>query len=222
MWVHDPVCGMRFRVVQATAVVKHRQIEYYFCADRCRKVFEADPERFIRRAEAPDLPSVTDGDDLDLPAGDVDPASKYCPFCGTSTDIPREPESDLAAFSLAELEAMVHNEWRRRLGRSAYERNHPISLIRALVAFGRDPMNPDRSAVVDEEIGKVAVALATWGLNQRQIQGELFRLSQAIWDVLSWTDDEFERSRELMEPMDRKLMATLVSGRMFDAGQTTT
>jgi len=219
MLVHDPVCGMRFRVVQATAVVKHGQVEYYFCADRCRKAFEADPERFIRRAEVPELPSVTDGDEPGQPAGDIDPPSTHCPFCGTSTDIPREIESDLASFSLAELETMVHNEWRRRLGRSAYEHNHSISLIRALVAFARDPANPDRSVAVDDELGKVAAALDARGLNQRQIQGDLFRLSQAIWDVLSWTDDEFERSQELMEPMDRKLMATLVSGRMFDPAQ---
>lgn len=47
--VTDPVCGMK---VRATADSPHETYEghtYYFCSERCRDAFEADPSRFDAR-----------------------------------------------------------------------------------------------------------------------------------------------------------------------------
>lgn len=46
MKVTDPVCGMTFEETKAVATVEHRGRTYYFCAQACRKQFEADPDRY--------------------------------------------------------------------------------------------------------------------------------------------------------------------------------
>lgn len=47
--VQDPVCGMRFDPDRAATAVELDGRTYHFCCDGCRKEFEADPRRFIRR-----------------------------------------------------------------------------------------------------------------------------------------------------------------------------
>jgi len=42
----DPVCGMQVRESEAPAQSVHEGTTYFFCADRCRVRFDADPERF--------------------------------------------------------------------------------------------------------------------------------------------------------------------------------
>ena len=42
----DPVCGMQVRVADAPAEATWDAKTYWFCSDRCRVRFEADPERF--------------------------------------------------------------------------------------------------------------------------------------------------------------------------------
>ena len=42
----DPVCGMQVRTADAPATVRHDNTIFYFCADRCRERFEADPTRW--------------------------------------------------------------------------------------------------------------------------------------------------------------------------------
>ncbi len=44
----DPVCGMQVRTSEAPAWLRHEGESYYFCADRCRDRFAADPARFVR------------------------------------------------------------------------------------------------------------------------------------------------------------------------------
>jgi YHS domain-containing protein len=44
----DPVCGMQVRTADAPATIIHDSHGYYFCSDRCRERFEADPARFAR------------------------------------------------------------------------------------------------------------------------------------------------------------------------------
>ena len=46
--VTDPVCGMTFRRVDALAVVDYEGRRVFFCADICRKHFEAAPDRHGR------------------------------------------------------------------------------------------------------------------------------------------------------------------------------
>ncbi|HEY5266122.1 MAG TPA: permease [Acidimicrobiales bacterium] len=42
----DPVCGMQVRKESAPAHVSVGDDHYYFCSDRCRERFEAEPEKF--------------------------------------------------------------------------------------------------------------------------------------------------------------------------------
>jgi YHS domain-containing protein len=43
----DPVCGMEISRKSAPEELTYQGKTYYFCADICRKVFEADPEKHI-------------------------------------------------------------------------------------------------------------------------------------------------------------------------------
>jgi len=45
----DPVCGMQVEAANAPAVTDHAGRRVYFCSDRCRDRFEADPARFAAR-----------------------------------------------------------------------------------------------------------------------------------------------------------------------------
>jgi YHS domain-containing protein len=44
--VTDPVCGMTFRRADAAAVLEIEGRKVFFCADSCRREFEAAPERY--------------------------------------------------------------------------------------------------------------------------------------------------------------------------------
>ncbi len=51
--------------------------------------------------------------------------------------------------------------------------------------------------------------MEVWGFSRRLIEAELYRLSQAIWDVLSRTRLDFDCSVTLMERIDGKILGTL-------------
>lgn len=136
-------------------------------------------------------------------------SSTTCPFCGTETEIERNGLPAFGSLSPGELETLVRNEWRRRLGREAYRRPHPGSLVRTLIMYALDPDDPVRDAAVDDALWREVAALEVWGLGRGRMWGELLRLSQAMWDVLSWSELEFDRSRTLMERVDRKVHDTL-------------
>ena len=42
----DPVCGMEVDPATAASTVCYNGIQLYFCAEGCRKAFEAEPERY--------------------------------------------------------------------------------------------------------------------------------------------------------------------------------
>jgi uncharacterized membrane protein YraQ (UPF0718 family)/YHS domain-containing protein len=46
----DPVCGMQVKTADAPASVQHQGALVFFCSDRCRQRFEADPARFAMKA----------------------------------------------------------------------------------------------------------------------------------------------------------------------------
>jgi YHS domain-containing protein/uncharacterized membrane protein YraQ (UPF0718 family) len=48
----DPVCGMQVRTAHAPATASHDGHRYYFCSDRCRDRFAAEPDRHARRHSA--------------------------------------------------------------------------------------------------------------------------------------------------------------------------
>jgi YHS domain-containing protein len=53
----DPVCAMQVRVADAPAQTVHHDTTVYFCSDRCRERYDADPERFSN--EHPEAHSAT-------------------------------------------------------------------------------------------------------------------------------------------------------------------
>lgn len=139
--------------------------------------------------------------------------SGSCPFCGVDTGIERQPVPDLGSLSLEEFETLVRNEWRRRLRRrdesGAYRRRHPRKFIRSLILYALAPDSPVRNAIVDQALSEEFAELEVWGPSRRFIQAELLRLSQAVWEVLSRADIEFDRSVTLMERIDRKILQAL-------------
>lgn len=50
----DLVCGMQVRTADAPASAVHEGVTFFFCADRCRERFEADPERFSHPDATPE------------------------------------------------------------------------------------------------------------------------------------------------------------------------
>ena len=45
--VTDPVCGMQLEGAKAAATLEYNGNTYHFCADGCRKQFEADPAQYL-------------------------------------------------------------------------------------------------------------------------------------------------------------------------------
>ncbi len=68
----DPVCAMQVRTADAPATSHHGGATYYFCSDKCRERFDADPGRFTARHPLP----ASDGGAVDPVCGmSVEPAS---------------------------------------------------------------------------------------------------------------------------------------------------
>lgn len=44
--VRDPVCGAEGRPDEAPASAEHNGTMYYFCSEKCRELFLADPDRY--------------------------------------------------------------------------------------------------------------------------------------------------------------------------------
>jgi len=47
MMVRDEVCGMEFAAEEAAATMRFEGKVYYFCAERCKKLFQEHPERYV-------------------------------------------------------------------------------------------------------------------------------------------------------------------------------
>jgi len=46
--MHDPVCGMEVNPNGTDKVTNFQGLSYYFCAEACRKSFEANPEKYLK------------------------------------------------------------------------------------------------------------------------------------------------------------------------------
>lgn len=46
----DPVCGMRVDPTETDLVATHQEKDYYFCAEACRRAFEKNPEKYLKRS----------------------------------------------------------------------------------------------------------------------------------------------------------------------------
>ncbi len=51
-WVHDPVCGMRVDEWTAEVTTTFQDRRYVFCSQRCLDRFDAEPDRYLTRANA--------------------------------------------------------------------------------------------------------------------------------------------------------------------------
>ncbi len=87
--VVDPVCGMRVDPRKSERRFSYRGQDYYFCCDRCRTRFEADPEKYL--APKPEPEPVVPGAVYTCPmhpeVRQIGPGS--CPKCGMAL----EPET---------------------------------------------------------------------------------------------------------------------------------
>ena len=48
--VVDPVCGMTIDPAKATGKSEYKGTTYFFCSDRCKKTFDANPEAVLKEA----------------------------------------------------------------------------------------------------------------------------------------------------------------------------
>ena len=49
--VRDPVCGMMVEPSRAAAACVHEGQSYFFCSERCKALFEADPQKYLPHDE---------------------------------------------------------------------------------------------------------------------------------------------------------------------------
>lgn len=131
--------------------------------------------------------------------------STRCPVSGIDTGIERELEPELGAVSLDELETLVRNEWRRRLGSSSYRREHSRSLIRALIVCTLEPRSPVRTAVAQQLVLWELTKLGTWGMSRAAVMREFRELTRAVRRVLMLAGLDADRSWDVANELSRKL-----------------
>ncbi|MCX9085544.1 MAG: YHS domain-containing protein [Candidatus Methanoperedens sp.] len=44
----DPICGMKVDENTAPYTTEYKEKTYYFCARVCKKVFESEPEKYLK------------------------------------------------------------------------------------------------------------------------------------------------------------------------------
>lgn len=91
--VKDPVCGMTVDPANARHRAEHHGETYYFCAQRCKEKFLADPSRFMNASAEP--PPVIEGAVYTCPMHpEVQQAGPgHCPKCGMALE-PMMPSLD--------------------------------------------------------------------------------------------------------------------------------
>src|SRR3990167_3621825 len=84
----DPVCGMKVKIAGAKNTTVHEGHTYYFCNPKCLQKFTAEPDRYLKPAEAVPAPSVAPGTIFTCPMHpeirQVGPGS--CPICGMALE----------------------------------------------------------------------------------------------------------------------------------------
>lgn len=82
-YAKDPVCGMQVEQANPGATTEHEGRTVFFCSDRCRDRFLADPDRYLG---APDTSTGTSGST----AGSTEGPAVTDPVCGMEVD-PEHP-----------------------------------------------------------------------------------------------------------------------------------
>jgi len=110
----DPVCGMKVLPAKAAATLVHEGQQFYFCGKGCAAKFQAEPAKYLHRAESPQAPAPpVAGTQYTCP---MDPQivrdrPGSCPICGMAL----EPIFDATSASLdeanPELDSMTRRLW---------------------------------------------------------------------------------------------------------------
>jgi P-type Cu+ transporter len=99
----DPVCGMRVDPVTAKHRFSYRGQDYFFCSERCRTRFEAEPEKFLSPANP--QPAAPAGTIYTCPmhpeVRQVGPGN--CPICGMALEPDRVSLDDAPNPELADM-----------------------------------------------------------------------------------------------------------------------
>jgi P-type Cu+ transporter len=99
----DPVCGMRVDPATAKHRFSYRGQDYFFCSDRCRARFEAEPEKFLQPKQVE--PAAPAGTIYTCPmhpqVRQVGPGS--CPICGMALEPERISLDDAPDPELADM-----------------------------------------------------------------------------------------------------------------------
>ncbi|MCC7485078.1 MAG: heavy metal translocating P-type ATPase [Burkholderiales bacterium] len=106
----DPVCGMRVDPATATESATHKGTTYHFCCDGCRKLFEADPARFLAPGTAAPAPAAAPaGTQYTCPMHPeiVQDGPGSCPKCG----MPLVPVAGSGEADDSELKDLTRRFW---------------------------------------------------------------------------------------------------------------
>ncbi|MDI1286359.1 MAG: heavy metal translocating P-type ATPase, partial [Reyranella sp.] len=91
----DPVCGMKVKVATAKHTKVHEGHTHYFCSPKCLQKFTAEPDRYLKPAEAAPASPIAAGTIFTCPMHpeirQVGPGS--CPICGMALE-PAEASLD--------------------------------------------------------------------------------------------------------------------------------
>lgn len=220
MDVRDPVCGMRFSPKKAATTTTLGGHTYHFCSASCRDAFVADPERHLDEGRSRPVPTngapIRDRSPADVPvpnepaqiATDEGPGGT-CPYCHEATVAGRSPGLGVEGIRLHELEALVRNEWRRRLGPDSYHRRHPPGLIRAVAFCAIHPGSKVLEDALESLIWDEVAELSTEAKSRKTIQCELGELVMAMRAVLKHNGVAWGRVLDLTDPVRRKMEAVL-------------
>jgi Cu+-exporting ATPase len=106
--VKDPVCGMAVDPHKAAHRLEHDGRTYYFCAQRCKEKFQADPQRYLEppAAPSPGLAGAIYTCPMHPEVQQVGPG--HCPKCGMALE-PMMPSLD--EDDGHELRAMSRRFW---------------------------------------------------------------------------------------------------------------
>ncbi|MCB1035511.1 MAG: YHS domain-containing protein, partial [Acidobacteria bacterium] len=74
----DPICGMTVDPATSKHHAEYRGVTYHFCCDGCRQRFESDPEKALRKEEAPSCCAGHGHPEAAPPAGR---GPYICPMC---------------------------------------------------------------------------------------------------------------------------------------------
>lgn len=128
---------------------------------------------------------VLDHRKKEAPVSNSPAADTRCPRCGGTTRIHRRggPPS-LGSLQPHEFEILVRNEWRRRLGTTAYGRAHDVRIVRVLVQIAETNGSGHESSRLADEVDLVAADLIAEGNERDAVRREVHQLLRACRIVL--------------------------------------